>query len=143
MAGDQVRIANLKGGPAVLVLAALIAFGAWRVYAARVALDTDARERIEEQLEARYLRGALADVGGGIPNGEQVEALLRSGRVEIQSLSARGTPGDVVVRVEATVDGQPPPDGEPVTYWRMSYSTVAGWRVERATTALSWWLAWL
>lgn len=143
MAGDQVRIANLKAGPALLVLAAVIAFGAWRMYAARVTLDSNARERIEEQLEARYLRGALADVGGGIPDSEQVEALLRSGRVEIQSLRARGTPGDMVVRVDATVDGQPPPDGETVTYWRMSYSTVTGWRVERATTALSWWLAWL
>jgi len=105
MAGDQVRIAHLKGGPAVLVLAAMIAFGAWRMYAARVSLDSDARQRIEEQLEARYLRDALAAVGDGIPNAEQVEALLRSGRVEIQSLSARGTPDDMVVRVEATVDG--------------------------------------
>lgn len=143
MAGDQVRIAHLKGGPAVLVLAAMIAFGAWRMYAARVSLDSDARQRIEEQLEARYLRDALAAVGDGIPNAEQVEALLRSGRVEIQSLSARGTPDDMVVRVEATVDGQPPPDGEAVTYWRMSYSTITGWRVERAASAVSWWLAWL
>lgn len=143
MAGDEVRIANLKGAPALLVLATMIAFGAWRAYAARVTLDTDARERIEEQLEARYLRDALADLGGGIPNGEQVEDLLRSGRIEIRSLSARGTPDDMAVRVEATLDGQPPPDGEPVTYWRMSYSTVTGWRVERATSALSWWLAWL
>lgn len=143
MAGGEIKIAELRGWSAVVVLVAVVAFGAWRTQAARRSLDTDAREQVEMWLKARYARMALAEVGEGTPTEEQVQRILASGRVEIVSLEARGTAGDMVVKAEATVDGEPPPDGEPVTYWRMTHSALTGWTVESSTSVLGWWLAWL
>jgi hypothetical protein len=38
-------------------------------------------------------------------------------------------------RVEPRADGQVPPDGREVRYFRMSHSTLIGWRVRHETTA--------
>ena len=132
---------TLTGWKAVLVLVAFGGFGAWRMLSAYHTLDTEARAHIESQLEARYLRMTLGEIGESLPTEAQVEELMQAGTVEIRSLSARGTPDDMVVKVEASVDGGMPPDGEPVSYWRVTHSTILGWRVERETTALRWWLA--
>jgi hypothetical protein len=68
------------------------------------------------------------------------EELLSLSDVQFTSISARGRGDDIVVKVEIRVAGQVPPDGKPVRYFRMSHSTVTGWRVRHETTALSYYL---
>jgi hypothetical protein len=55
-------------------------------------------------------------------------------------MKARGTPDDLVVRVKIRVDGGRPPDGREVRYFRMRHSTITGWRMERETGALAYYL---
>lgn len=140
MAGDGFTI-KVRGVPALLLAAGVLAFGAWRFVAAYQTIDSGARAQIQAQLTARYVRHAVANVADGNVSPENVKELLSSGRVEIRSLRARGSPDDMVVRVEATVDGQTPPDGEAISYWRLSHSSLLGWRVEREARVFDWWLA--
>lgn len=140
MAGDGITI-RVRGLPAVMVLAGVLAFGAWRYVAAHQTIDSGARAQIQVQLTARYVKRAVGNVSQGSLSAENVQEMLKAGRVEIRSLRARGSPDEMIARVEATVDGQVPPDGESVTYWRLSHSSLLGWRVERSATALDWWLA--
>jgi hypothetical protein len=44
------------------------------------------------------------------------------------------------VKIEIQVAGKDPPDGKRVRYYKMSHSTVTGWRVRRETTMLSYYL---
>ncbi|MEQ9400914.1 MAG: hypothetical protein RJQ04_17235 [Longimicrobiales bacterium] len=137
--GGGIEIARLKGWPAVAVLLLVFAFGAWRALAVRSTLDTDGRAALEQELRMQYARTLLAEMGD-TPTEADVQALLATDRVEIRSLSARGPLDDMVARVEATLDGAPPPDGE-ISYWRLEWSTVTGWRVRGPTTRVGWWLA--
>jgi len=44
------------------------------------------------------------------------------------------------VKVEVQVAGKDPPDGRRVRYFRMSHSTVTGWRVRWEASAFSYYL---
>jgi hypothetical protein len=58
----------------------------------------------------------------------RLDRLVRQTRVEITSLEMRGALiGGPVFRVEYTVDGKTPPDGESVRYYTMEYSPLLGW----------------
>lgn len=46
----------------------------------------------------------------------------------------------MVVRAEFLVDDRPPAEGENVRYYRMSYTTITGWRMKQPTTALAYYL---
>jgi hypothetical protein len=60
-------------------------------------------------LGPKGLAQRVADYRAGVRT--QEEAPSKVPEVEITSLSAHGLPDNMVVRVEVTVDGGPPPDG--------------------------------
>lgn len=63
-----------------------------------------------------------------------IDSLLIGQSVTFASVKARGASGDMVVRVEVLIDGEPPRDGA-VRYYRMSHSAVTGWRLRHEVHA--------
>lgn len=141
--GRQIQLLELKGWKAIALVLGLAAFAGYRAVAARTTLEEDARERIELHLQARYARDAMAEIDPEAFDGADAREVLRVTKVEVRSLKARGWGDEVVVRAEVRVDGGIPPDGEPITYWRMTHGSVTGWTVDREVGPFSWWLGWL
>ncbi len=61
---------------------------------------------------------------------------LQSGNVEVVSVKQHGLSDDIVVRVEARVNGE-----FRICYLRMEHSLTFGWRIEMETTSVGYYLA--
>jgi hypothetical protein len=135
---------ELKGWKAIAALAviAVVLFATFR--AERSTLETEAADELKLWIRSEYLSSGMHGIDPGQMSEEELEAkgeeLLSLSDVQFTSISARGRGDDIVVKVEIRVAGQVPPDGKPVRYFRMSHSTVTGWRVRHETTALSYYL---
>jgi hypothetical protein len=129
---------TLTGWPAVIVIVLALGIYGLTFVVSREALDDEALAPIRLQLQGEYALKLLPDVDPATPDPGAVERITELDRLELTSVSARGSGEDVVVRVEPRVNGQVPPDGREVRYYRMSYSTLTGWRVQHETTAFSY-----
>lgn len=134
-------MATLRGWPAVVVLVLLVGFVIVRGVTVRSTLAEDARVALEEQIRLDYARRLLAETADAPMDAAGAEALLATRRIELVSLEVRGPLDDLVARVEATLDGGVPPGEDAVSYWRLEYSRVMGWRVRGRTDRVAWWLA--
>jgi hypothetical protein len=129
---------KLTGKPAIAVaVLAVLAFG-FQLVASRKALDDEALAPIKLQLQGEYTSKLLPTIDPDDPDPDAVQKLLELDSIELGSVSVRGSGEDVVVRVEPRVRGALPPDGKGVRYFRMSYSSMTGWRVRTETTAFSY-----
>lgn len=135
---------ELKGWKAVAALAVIIVILVATFRAERRTLESEAADELKVWIRSEYLARGLHGVDPGQLTEEELQAkgeeLLSLNEVQFTSISARGRGDDIVVKVEIRVSGEEPPDGKPVRYFRMSHSTVTGWRVRRETTALSYYL---
>ena len=136
---------ELKGFKAVAALLVIAAVAMGKLAMERRTLETEAAEELKFRLSSEYLGEGLADFDSValMPEEEaraMTDELLQRAEVEFTDISARGRGDDVVVRVEISVAGVDPPDGERVRYFRMSHSALTGWRVLRETWALSYYL---
>jgi hypothetical protein len=135
---------ELKGWKAIAALAVIVAVLAGKFLAERSTLESEAADELKLWLRGEYVSRGLHGVDTGQMTDEELQAkgeeLLALNEVEFASIAARGRGDDVVVKVEIRVSGEEPPDGKPVRYFRMSHSTVTGWRVRHETTALSYYL---
>ena len=134
----QIRLTGVR---ALLLAIVLLGFGGWRSVTAYADLDEGAAQELSAWLKGEYARAQLrgiTDVNTLTPAG--VDSLLASQKVSFASIKARGKPEDMVVRAEVLVDGKPPTTGESVRYYRMSYSTITGWRMKRETFAFAYYL---
>jgi len=133
----QIRLTGVK---AVVVILALVGFGVFRLVSARSTLDTQGTEELSMWLRAEYASRYLSNLDAATLTPEDVESLLALDRITFPSIRGNGTPSDMVVRVEIEIDGQPPPDGRSVRYWRMEHSMLTGWRMQREANVLSYYL---
>lgn len=131
---------RMTGWKAVLVILALVGFAGFRMVSARSALDTDGTEELSMWLRAEYASRYMRNIDAETITPEQVESLLALDRITFPSIRGNGTPSDMVVRVEIEIDGQPPPDGRSVRYWRMEHSMITGWRMVREANVLLYYL---
>jgi hypothetical protein len=135
---------ELKGWKAIAALAVVIAVLAGKFLAERSTLESEAADELRLWLRGEYVSRGLHGVDTSQMTEEELQAkgeeLLALNEVEFASIAARGRGDDVVVKVEIRVSGEEPPDGKPVRYFRMSHSTVTGWRVQHETPALSYYL---
>lgn len=106
---------------------------------ARRSLDTQGREALEEWVSLEIRRGLLDD--SGMDAEAPAQALLDAGEVPIEELSARGPLDDLVVKVELAPDPRLPEGTERVRYYRMSSSSVTGWRHRGDASTLAYQLA--
>lgn len=136
MSEKQIRI---KGLPAVVIILALAAFAGFRLLQASTTLDGDGREVLRQWIAAEYARYQLARTD--LTDEERVPLLLATDSVEFRSLSGRGRPDRTIVRVEVAPGSAQPPDSPVVRYYRMEYSTITGWRLEREVSVVSYYLS--
>ena len=135
MSSKQIKI---KGAPALLILVAIVAFAGFRLMGARQTLDTDGREILRQWISAEYIRYHLDRTD--LTDEERASILLAADTVNF-SVSARGRPSRTIVRVEIDPGRAHPPGSPTVRYYRMSYSTITGWRHNGHTTAVGYYLA--
>ncbi len=133
--GREIVIA--RGRPAVIILALIVAAGAWIGHArygrAQKHFD-EAAELVRLDIVSRNARKNLAlideeDMRNVADENVRryIDKMARDCRVEIKSLDARGTLwGGAVFRIEYTVDGKPPETGG-IEYYSMPYDTIIGW----------------
>jgi hypothetical protein len=129
---------TLTGWPAVVAIILAVGIYGLAFVASRKALDDEALAPIRLQLQGEYASALLPAVNPAAPDSEAVARLTELDQLELVSVSARGSGEDVVVRVEPRINGRVPPDGKEVRYYRMSYSTLTGWRMRYETTAFSY-----
>ena len=145
---------QLHGRSALVALAVIVAFGAYRLASMRASLEEDALAELRTFLAAEYASPEVEALSRQLASGQPVsteaaeastERILAAQRIEFPRVSLHGAAGqgdrDVVARVEILVDGAPPPDGDSVRYYRMRYRTLSGWKVGARTGAISYWLA--
>jgi hypothetical protein len=126
---------TLRGWPAVVALVIVAGLYGATFVVGRRALDDKVLEQIRHQLRGEYTTALLPGVDPRHPDPEAVAKLTALERIKFASVSVRGFGSNVIVRVEPRVDGEPPPDGRDVRYYRMSYSALTGWRVRHQSTA--------
>lgn len=138
---------QFKGFKAVVVLLVAAALFVGKYSMERRTLEEGAADQLKFRLRGEYLGqgltefdvAELADAGDEQARA-QADELMSLTEIEFTEMSARGSGDDVVVRVEIRVAGGDPPDGESVRYFRMSHSTLTGWRVLREVPATSYYL---
>jgi hypothetical protein len=135
---------ELKGWKAIAALAIVAAVLLGKFAVQRSTLETEAAEELKFWLRGEYLSEGLAGVDVEQMSEAEVEAkaeeLLGLSEITFKKMSARGSDDDIIVKLEIQVAGKDPPDGKPVRYFRMSHSSVTGWRVRHETTGLSYYL---
>ena len=137
---------QLSGWKAIAVIGIVVAVAGYRFMAVRTTLETGGADELKMWVLADYVRQGLPALEQALESGdmqaaeEQAQQLIAAERIQFTEMKARGTPDDLVVRVKIRVDGGAPPDGREVRYFRMSHSTITGWRMERETTKLGYYL---
>ena len=137
---------RVTGWKAIAIIGVIGAFAGYRYVGARTSLDSAGADELRFWLAAEYQCEGLPALEQAVAGGDaqaaeaQAQEIIARSRIEFPLMDARGTPDDLVVRVKVLVDGHEPPDGRSVRYFRMRYSTVMGWRMQRETTALSYYL---
>lgn len=143
---------KLTGRNAVLAVVALVAFGFYRMSSMQTELETEALEELKAYLAAEYATKDVAALSEALETDRPVSdqeavtrtnAILAAQNISFSSVSARGMwagrqGAEVIVRIEIQVNGGPPPDGEPVRYYRMRYRGLSGWDVGGRTSAWSY-----
>lgn len=143
---------KLNGPSAIVAAVAVVGLGAYRVASMQAELETDALDELAAYLAAEYASTEMAALSATLESGrpvdeqkahKQVEKILAAQKITFPSVSARGMwdaqdGGEVIARVEIEVDGGPPPDGEPVRYYRMRYRPLSGWSVRGQTSVWSY-----
>ena len=89
-------------------------------------------------MTAEYTRSELS--GAAEPDSALAARLQRLNNLTVVPVSGMGSPNDMVVRFEVTLEGGPPPDGRTSRYFRMSHSLLTGWHMESQSNAVSYYL---
>jgi hypothetical protein len=126
---------ELTGWKAIVVAAIILAVTGFRMYSRFPAVNDDGRKALREWLVKDYtgrgpkaLAQRVADYRAGLPD-RPGAAPAELPNVEFVSLSAHGWRDAMVVRSEISVDGGPPPDGQPVRYLFLTTKYEGGWMV--------------
>jgi len=127
---------QLRGWPAIAVIAAMLGFFGIRAYLRVRSVNDAMRDAVRAELLKEYSGRGMSDFARlvreareGLPI-ESAPALVQRD-VEFTSIGAHGRIGGPVtfVRAEVTVDGGQPPDGRPVRYFLVSRALDGGWTV--------------
>ena len=126
---------ELSGWKAVVVGLLILGVSGYRVASRFPTVNNEGRDALRTWLVRDYtgrgpkaLAKRVADYRAGLPDHPE-EAPAVEPRVEFKSLSAHGLQEDMIVRTEVTVDGGPPPDGQPIRYLFLTTKPGGGWMV--------------
>jgi hypothetical protein len=132
---------TLSGWKALVALAIVAAwYGAQVSYRIRP-VDDAGRQAIQSWLLRGYrgetpkdLLRKLEDAKAGLPPEPEPPPM----DVQIVSLSAHGGTSHMIVKVEVTVNGDPPPDGRPIRYLYVSRNFDDTWSVLYESSAYAY-----
>jgi len=140
---------KVHGWAGIVILSAFaVLYVLWQC-AMRATVDTEAVEALKPWIAGQFMNSALREAGGRplkelSPQERKAlgRKMMAAKKVEIRSIQARSAgENDIVVRVEALIDGMPPPDGKTIHYYRMHYSVLTGWSFDQEVGPLLYWLA--
>ena len=135
MAETQIGRIELTGWKAIVVAVLILGVSGYRVYSRFQTVSDDGRGALREWLVKDYtgrgpkdLAKRVADYRAGLPDQPlEVPAVLLN--VDFVSLSAHGWHDAMIVRTEISVEGGPPPDGQPLRYLFLTTKPEGGWMV--------------
>jgi hypothetical protein len=150
MSGGFTREIRVTGKAALVILLIIAAVFAWKLLSTREGVPPEVEQRIRNILEADYARRDLPEVQRRLNEGDTAQAAeaargllaIREG-ITFASLKSRGSGRHYYVRAEIRVNGQPPPMGEPVRYFRFSHAPWSGYTYNEEVSAVSYWLPFL
>jgi hypothetical protein len=134
---DQYTV-TFRGWKAIAVIALIVAVYGLRVYSRIQKVDEDGRNVLQAWLLKDYngqgprdIMRRMQDYKAGLP--VQPMKAIEPMNIDFPVLSAHGSASEMVVKVEISVDGSPPPDGQPIRYFHMSHDADRGWSVSSET----------
>jgi hypothetical protein len=126
---------ELTGWKAIVVGLLILGVTGYRIYSRFPTVSDDGREALRTWLVKDYtgrgpkaLAKRVADYRAGLPD-QPADAPAVAPHVDFVSLSAHGLRDDMIVRTEISVDGGPPPDGQPIRYLFLTTKPEGGWMV--------------
>lgn len=130
---------KLKGWPAVLVIVGVLSFGIWRIFNAHADLESGATEKLKQWITAEYHRDALKHY----ENTPELlmEKMREIEKLEFEAIDARGTPDNMVVRVQVAPNPAEPAGAKHERYFRMQHDNLTGWHFKREVGVINWWMA--
>ncbi len=138
---------RLRGWGALAVLLAFASVWGYRQWSMRTTIDGAALDKIKPWIVAEFASKALSETAGRpfeqLTTEERrslSEKVLAAGRAEVKVTGLHGLGDEAVVRVEVSIDGQPPPDGRTTRYYRLNHSLLLGWTFRQEVPRLSYWL---
>ena len=126
---------ELTGWKAIVVAVLILGVSGYRFYSRFQTVSDGGQQALREWLVKDYtgrgpkaLAKLVADYRAGTPVEEpDTPAVLPN--VDFLSLSAHGSRDAMIVRTQISVDGGPPPDGQPVRYLFLTTRPGGGWMV--------------
>ena len=137
---------QFRGWHALLAVIALLGFYGLKMYTRIRTVDDGIRQAVRQELLNEYSGRGPKDIARLVTEARQgqpvdpVPAIVQRD-IEFTSISARGRLGAefILVRAEITVDGAPPPDGQPIRYFRVEREFMDdGYMVIGASNAYSY-----
>jgi hypothetical protein len=126
---------ELTGWKAIAALVLILGVSGYQLYSRFPTVNDDGRAALRDWLVKDYtgrgpkaLAQRVADYRAGLPD-RPLDVPAVEPNVEFVSLSAHGSPTDMIVRAEVSADGGPPPDGRPVRYLFLTTKPEGGWMV--------------
>ena len=139
---------SLKGWQAVIAAMLFLGFAVIRLKMQNQALQTQGVEEVRRWLLLEYARETLPKMEKAmenpVPNRDSIEDMakrLAGENLEIISVTRHGNGERIVVRVEFKYKGESKEMDRAVRYLIMSYSLIAGWRVEWESSEWRYYLA--
>jgi hypothetical protein len=126
---------ELTGWKAVVVAVLILGISGYRISTRICTVNDAGQEALRTWLVKDYtgrgpqaLAKRVADYRAGLPD-QPSDAPAVEPHVDFASLSAHGSRDAMIVRAEISVDGGPPPDGQPVRYLFLTTKPEGGWMV--------------
>ncbi|MFC1522780.1 hypothetical protein ACFL6Y_10265 [Elusimicrobiota bacterium] len=140
---------KLSGWSAIVAIVLAGAFMVVRYQMIQTSVNTKGKAVLKRELATQYYRNILEGKDPSKMSAQEVNELgdqvmsakKKIDKITFKSMSARrGRDNEVLVRAEILVDGKAPPKGEAVRYFRMTYSSITGWRYRYETSAFTYYL---
>jgi hypothetical protein len=126
---------ELTGWKAIIVAILILGVSGYRISARIRTVNDEGQQALRSWLVKDYtgrgpkaLAKRVADYRAGLPD-RPLELPAEMPHVDFVSLSAHGSRDAMVVRTEISVDGGPPPDGQPIRYLFLTTRPEGGWMV--------------
>jgi hypothetical protein len=126
---------ELTGWKAIVVGVLILGVSGYRISTRFRTVNDEGQQALRNWLVKDYtgrgpkaLAKRVADYRAGLPD-QPLEVPTVMPHVDFVSLSAHGLRDAMVVRTEISVDGGPPPDGQPVRYLFLTTKPEGGWMV--------------